>query len=145
MSVVIKQQAQAFFDSIPFSQELGIRLGDVSAGRCEMHLPYAEFLVGNPVTGVLHGGCITSLLDACCGGAVLMTMERFTPFATLDLRIDYLRPARKGCDIIATAHCYKTTSQIAFVRCEAKEKDGEVVATGQSTFMLDTKGAVPGE
>ena len=59
-------------------------------------MPYDAKLVGNPETGVLHGGAITALLDGASGAAVFAALVDIVPIATLDLRIDYLRPAESG-------------------------------------------------
>ena len=58
-----------------------------------MKIPYAPHLVGNPETGVVHGGVVTTLLDHASGLAVMCALEGFASTATLDLRIDYHAPA----------------------------------------------------
>ena len=75
-----------------------------------MSLDYDEKLIGNPRTGVVHSG-VTALLDTLCGLVVMTTVQEGTPLATLDLRIDYLRPATPGETIRATAECYKVTGE----------------------------------
>jgi uncharacterized protein (TIGR00369 family) len=103
-------------------------------------LPYASHLVGHPETGVLHGGAITALLDATCGAAVFAALPEIKPIATLDLRIDYLRPADAGRDVVARAHCYKVTRNVAFVRAMAFHDDeNDPIAAAAGTFMLGTK------
>ena len=57
-----------------------------------MRVAYRAELVGNPETGVVHGGVITTLLDSVCGLAVFSSFTQMRPVATLDLRIDYLKP-----------------------------------------------------
>jgi acyl-coenzyme A thioesterase PaaI-like protein len=82
---------------------------------------------------------VTTLLDHTCGHAVLSALDSFRPIATLDLRIDYLRAAEPGLDIVAYAHCYKLTRSVAFVRAIAYDADrDDPVATAQATFMLDS-------
>ncbi|MBP6847442.1 MAG: PaaI family thioesterase, partial [Kofleriaceae bacterium] len=103
-------------------------------------LPYAAKLIGNPETGVLHGGAITALLDACAGAAVFAALPQLQPIATLDLRIDYLRPAEPGRDVWAEATCHHTSKNVAFVRALAFHADGEApIATAAGTFMIATK------
>ncbi len=101
-------------------------------------LPYDEKLIGNPQTGVLHGGAITAVLDAACGVAVFAKLVDLIPVATLDLRIDYLKPASPGKDVYARAECFKVTRSIAFVRCDAfhEGSEADIVAVANGTFML---------
>src|SRR5262249_27310846 len=84
---------QRSFDVVPHNKALGIDVVELARDHVIFRLPYADKLVGNPDTGVLHGGAITALLDACSGGSVFAALPALTPIATLDLRIDYLRPA----------------------------------------------------
>src|SRR6185295_12235522 len=101
-------------------------------------LPYDEKLVGDPVTRVIHGGAITTLMDATCGTAVFVKLKEPIPVATLDLRIDYLKPAKPDCEVHARAECFKVTRNVAFVRCEtyhAGDPD-DLVAVANGTFML---------
>lgn len=102
-----------------------------------LKIPYRADLVGDPDSGVIAGGVVTTLLDHTCGHAVGMAMTRAAPMATLDLRIDYMRAAEPGRDIHARAHCYKLTHSIAFVRATAYDRDqSDPVATAQAAFML---------
>jgi uncharacterized protein (TIGR00369 family) len=104
-----------------------------------MRLPYHPQLVGNPETGVLHGGAITALIDACCGAAVFMALAKPAFIATLDLRIDYLAPATPGRDVYADIECYKLTRNIAFVRgCGYHDRADDPIAAAAGSFMLRT-------
>lgn len=132
---------QAFSDAIPQNKALGIEVVEVARGRGTLRLPWKEELVGNPETGVIHGGAITTMLDACCGMAIATLMKKPQPFATLDLRIDYVRPATKGEAVIAEAECYRITSNVAFTRAVAHHGNpAEPIAAASGTFMLATKG-----
>src|SRR5215468_9330917 len=79
---------QLFSDTIPHNKALGIQVLAVARGLASMKLDWRDELVGNPETGVLAGGPITAMLDACCGMAVATMLRDPKPFATLDLRID---------------------------------------------------------
>jgi uncharacterized protein (TIGR00369 family) len=135
---------QIFVQTIPFNAALGMRVEDASTdGWALMRLPYRAELVGNPETGVLHGGMITSLIDACCGMAVFLKSELKVRVATLDLRIDYLRPARPPEDVLARAECYKLTRHVAFVRAVAHHGDpAEGIASAAGTFVLFAREAM---
>ena len=127
--------------AIPHNRELGVQLVDVSRGAIELALPYDERLIGNPATGVLAGGVITSLLDAACGMAVMAATIAPKAVATLDLRIDYMKPAPPGQTVHARADCYKVTSHVAFVRAEAFADDpDDLIATAAGSFMMNTAG-----
>ncbi|WIG94147.1 PaaI family thioesterase [Myxococcus sp. SDU36] len=125
-----------YTDVVPHNHALGLRLVDVGAAEATVELPYAENLVGNPETGVIAGGAVTTLIDATCGTAVFLKLGRFAPLVTLDLRIDYLRPARPGIVLTCVAECYRLTRQVAFVRGLVHQGDpGHPVASAQGTFM----------
>ena len=87
---------RGFSANVPHNNALGIEILELAHGQALFRLPYDEKLVGNPDTGVLHGGAITALLDGASGAAVFAALTELVPIATLDLRIDYLRPAEAG-------------------------------------------------
>lgn len=137
---LLRKLNRNFADIVPHNRALGLELVELADARARFRLPWAPKLVGDPRTGVLHGGAITSMMDACCGAAVFMALDEPKPIATLDLRIDYLRPATPKEPVNAHAHCYKVTRNVAFVRgvaYHASEDDPIASATG--TFMLSTK------
>ncbi len=131
---------------VPHNAALGIHFVSMAEGRVTLALPYDEKLVGNPLTGVVHGGAITALLDGACGLAVFVELGEPTPIATLDLRIDYLRPASPGQAVHARAECFKLTRNVAFVRCEAFHAGGEadLVAVANGTFIVFRGRAITG-
>ena len=126
------------FPTLPQARALGVKLHRHDDSRAEVSLPYREDLVGDPDTGVIASGVVTALLDHVCGSAVGSAAPTAMPTATLDLRIDYMRPAKKGRTVTAEAHCYKQTHSIGFVRAEAWDEDrADLVATAQATFILN--------
>jgi uncharacterized protein (TIGR00369 family) len=132
---------QGFRSMVPHNDALGIEVVDFGEATATLRLPWAAHLVGNPLTEVLHGGVVTSLLDACSGAAVFMKLMKPTPIATLDLRIDYLRPATPREALFAKAECYKLTRNVAFVRAVAHHGDeSDPVAAAAATFMVRTRG-----
>jgi acyl-coenzyme A thioesterase PaaI-like protein len=83
------------------------------------------------------------MLDSCCGMAVATLLKEPKPFATLDLRIDYAKPADPKKPVIAEAECYRITRSVAFTRAFAHQGDPkDPVAAAAGTFMLGTKGEV---
>ena len=130
-----------YVDAVPHNRALNLRLADYRPEHPSLCLPYQEDLVGNPDTRVLHGGCITSLIDAACGGAVILSLSVPRRVATLDLRIDYVRPAVPEQEVICDAHCYKITRDVAFVRATAHHGDKpSPIATASGTFVVFGKG-----
>jgi uncharacterized protein (TIGR00369 family) len=121
---------------VPHNRALDMSFIGREDGRVTIALPYHAKLVGNPVTRVLHGGAITALMDATCGMAVFIKLREPVPIATLDLRIDYLRPATPDQVVHATAECFKLTRNVAFVRCEAFHPGGDLVAVANGTFIV---------
>ena len=131
---------RGFSINVPHNKALGMEILEMSAREAVFRLPYDEKLVGNPDTGVLHGGAITALLDGASGAAVFATLVDFVPIATLDLRIDYLRPAEAGKAVYARATCYKKSNNVAFTRAVAYHDDADdPIAHSVGTFMLSTK------
>ncbi len=101
---------------IPHCMLLGIRLEQVIGEEVTLRLPYRPELVGNPETGVIHGGALTVLLDQTLGTAGICCDRVGTMITpTLDLRIDHLGAAPAGLDILACARVYKATRRILFV------------------------------
>lgn len=138
---MLARLAEAFTKFVPHNHALDLHLEDFDDGMALFRLPYAEHLVGNPETGVLHGGVITTLLDATAGASVFMKTWKPVPVATLDLRIDYLKPATPKRDVMAKAFCYKLTKSVAFVRAIAYHDDeNDPIASAAGTFMVSTKG-----
>ena len=132
-----------FSDTIPHNKALGLKVVAVARGLASMQLDWREELVGNPETRVLAGGPLTAMLDGCCGMAVATMLKEPMPFATLDLRIDYAKPAVPGMPVIAEAECYRMTRSVAFTRAFAHQGDPkDPVAAAAGTFMLGTKGKV---
>jgi uncharacterized protein (TIGR00369 family) len=137
------EAAQRMAHGVPHAVALGFQFVSSEGGVGVMKMPWREDLVGDPQTGVIAGGAVTSLLDHVSGLAIqsAFVMARgdgaATAMATLDLRIDYMRGAHPGRDIVARAHCYKLTHSIAFVRAVAFEDSADdPVATVQAAFAL---------
>ena len=128
-------------EAIPHSKTLGMRLISRKTDEAVLMIPYDPKLIGDPETGVLHGGVITALLDTCCGTAVMMSHKKPSSTATLDLRINYMRPATPERAVYAHAHCYRATRTVGFVRAVAFHEDkDDPIATASAAFILNYKG-----
>jgi uncharacterized protein (TIGR00369 family) len=123
--------------SVGHGRALGLEYRASGPAWMELALPWREELVGVPETGVLASGVIVSLIDTASGGSVWMKLGHFVPIVTLDLRLDYMRPATQGETVIARCDCVKLTRQIAFIRGVAHGGDpARPIAHSAATFML---------
>jgi uncharacterized protein (TIGR00369 family) len=116
---------------------LGIVFEDTGAGWCELKLPYDKRLAGDSSTGIMASGPIFALMDMASGMSIFSARKRFAPHVTLDLRVDYPRPAKPGATIHGRSECYRMTKSVAFVRGLAHDGDPEKpVAHIAGTFMF---------
>jgi uncharacterized protein (TIGR00369 family) len=128
-----------FTKVVPHCVALGIEMVSLErgAGRAVLRQPWRPELIGDPDRAIVHGGVITTLLDTLGGVCTFAAAGNVMPQATLDLRVDYLRPARAPLDLLAEGHCYRVTRHIAFVRglCHQGEPD-DPIAQMTATFVL---------
>jgi uncharacterized protein (TIGR00369 family) len=132
----LMDQARRFIAALRHCQVLNMSVSAINAEGVTLLLPYSPRIVGNPQTGVIHGGALTSLMDTACGMATLCALPRFEVCPTLDLRIDYMHPAEPCKDIFGFAHCYRVTRDVIFIRGHAYQDDPEQpVAQVVGTYM----------
>jgi uncharacterized protein (TIGR00369 family) len=130
--------AAQFITALPHSVALGMTLESLEKGIAVISMPYADHLVGDPVTGVIHGGAVSALMDTSCGAAVMSHPSHPNGTATIDLRIEYFRAATPGQTITTRAECYHMTRSVAFVRATATDEDAEnPVASATGTFTVE--------
>jgi uncharacterized protein (TIGR00369 family) len=138
MSDAKAKLAQQFIAAVPHARALGMQVDKIDAGAVELSMGYDERFIGDPASGVIHGGAVFALMDTCCGAAVMSHPGSAAGTATIDLRMDYMRPATPGQRISARAECYHMTRAVAFVRATAVDEDEErPVATATGTFTVD--------
>ncbi|HBO15271.1 MAG TPA: hypothetical protein DD440_02945 [Porticoccaceae bacterium] len=117
-------------------RQLGIDITHVSGGHVRLAYSYDPQAVGNPLTGVIHGGVILSLLDICCGCAAMTAMQELSIAPTIDLRLDYMQPAKPEKPVLASGNVYRTTSSVIFCRGSAWQDDeDDPIAHCVATFM----------
>src|SRR6202011_1060060 len=115
----------------------GLRLDRAAPGEAWSSLPDRPVFVGDTERGVLHGGVVTAMLDESCGMAVDLALDGTRAIATLDLRIDYQKPAIAGLDLRAHSVCTRVARSIAFVHSTAYQvSEDDPVATATACFMI---------
>ncbi|WP_328594606.1 PaaI family thioesterase [Alcanivorax sediminis] len=140
-----------FLESVRHSKVLGMEVLSAEEMCVRARLPWREDLVGNPDSGVMHGGAIFAMMDQAGGMAVTCrTFPAFEITPTIDFRVDHLRGPAKGVAVVCEASCYRLTNHVAFVRLTSWEEgnDEEPIATGLATYTrmkIDNAGKVVGQ
>ncbi len=130
---------ELFTKYVPHAVALGLEMLSVELGqgRATIRQPWRDELIGDPERGIVHGGVITTLLDTMGGACVFALGGGIRPQATLDLRIDYLRPATPQQDLFGEGEVYRTTRHIAFVRGVCHHGDAsQPIANMTATFII---------
>lgn len=128
--------ADAYNRAIPHNQALGARITETGPGLAVAQLDYRDEFLGDTAESIWHTGPAISLADAAAGLAVLLVLDAAESVATLDLRMDYLRPAAAAAPLIARAECYHLTRRVAFARVTLHQGDCErATALCTATFM----------
>lgn len=142
----IEAQMREIVPALKHCKLLNIEVLSAGVGQLSLVLPYDKRLVGNPDTGVIHGGPLTTLMDTACGFAAISALDEPGICPTLDLRIDYMRAAEPGKAVIGEAEAYRVTSNVVFARGIAiheGERD-KPIAHVTATFMrLDAASRQP--
>src|SRR3546814_305885 len=127
----------SYADKVGHGAAVGIAYHDHGPDWVELALPYDEKLIGVAESGILASGPIISLMDMATSLAIWVKLDKFRHQATLDLRVDYLRPATPGKTIIGRGECYRVTKSVGFVRGLAHDGDNaDPVAHVAATFMF---------
>lgn len=144
----VKGLKNIFEERIVFNQTLGLRIDEVAADGASGHLVMRPELIGHYTHQRLHGGVISAGLDAMGGLAVmaaigarhldeppLQRLHRFGKLGTIDLRIDYLRPA-VGDRFELRAQVLRLGSRVASTRMEFLGADGKLLAIGAAAYIV---------
>jgi uncharacterized protein (TIGR00369 family) len=145
-NTILLEKAQRFLTVLRHCQVLGLQVHDASPQGLTLRLPYSPQIVGDPESGVIHGGAITTLMDTTCGISTVCVLAEFEVCPTLDLRIDYMHPAEPNKDVFGFAECYRVTPNIIFTRGYAYQDDpAQPIAHVVGTFMRMGKGTTAGK
>lgn len=137
-----------FEERIAFNRVIGLRIDRIEAAVVTGHLDMRPDLIGHDLHQRLHGGVIGTALDAIAGAALMAAigarhrdeppaarMARFVKLGTIDLRIDYLRPAT-GSRFELRGDVLRLGSRIGSARMEIADADGRLLATGNAAYIV---------
>jgi uncharacterized protein (TIGR00369 family) len=142
----LERKAATFFERAsnvvnltPHTAALGMRVVEATEGSLVMELPYREAIVGNPVSGVIHGGALTTLADMSCAIASQLSPGAGQPGPTLDLRIDYMTRARPSESLFCRASIVRSTRHVSYTQAEVYQDAAErtVARAVACTMHLD--------
>ncbi|NKF22594.1 PaaI family thioesterase [Solimonas marina] len=135
---------ERYIDNSPHMRECGFVVEALSTEYVTVRLPVREDWIGDVENGRLNPGIVTVLVDSTGGLAALARAGEPEPIATLDLRIDHMRPAFFGADLHCRAECLRMARSIAFVRATVWQHDPhEPIASAQLAFMRAGARRVP--
>lgn len=130
------RQSVAWGLDLPHCRALGLQFVEAQRGFATLCLPFRPELIGDPQTRVLHAGVATTLADSAGALSIYTWLSEPESVATLDLRIDYLRPGAPDLPLYCHSECYRLTGQIAFTRSTLYQSDPEKpVAHAVATYM----------
>lgn len=131
-----------FLSAQPHMVKLGIRLVQAEKGRAVLVLPVQQQLLNSALDTYLHGGVLTTLVDAASSVSTLCALERFELCPTLDLRIDHMRTPVQSQALYVSAECYRVTRSVLFTRASVYQDDPDrPVAYAIATFMRPEAGS----
>jgi uncharacterized protein (TIGR00369 family) len=117
---------------LPIARLLGFTLKAIEPGRAVFEME-ADERHHNPM-GTLHGGIYCDLADAAMGYAYAATLGEGETFTTIELKINFFRPVRKG-SLTAEAKVVRSGANLGYVECDVKDSEGRLLARAASTCM----------
>jgi uncharacterized protein (TIGR00369 family) len=126
-------QIQALFDASPFIGFLGLQVVSVNheAAEIQVRMPLRPELERRRGTKQFHGGPIASFIDTVGDFAIGMAVGGGVP--TMNLRIDYLRPAVGDC-LLGIARVRRAGKTAAVIDIDVSDEQGRLVAIGRGTY-----------
>ena len=118
-------------DTSPFHRLIGLELVRAAEGEVELRLAWRNEFRRADGSDWYHGGIISALIDIAGDFAIASKLGRWVP--TIDLRVDYLRPAREGA-LVALARAVKVGKTVGVADVELRNGEGAVVAVGRAAY-----------
>ncbi len=123
-------EVQAKLLNGPFHQWLGLEVLAVGKGEITLQARFRDEWIVNPAGGYIHGGILATLIDLTADWALVAWTGKGVP--TLDLRVDYHRPA-KG-DLRAEGRVIKVGKQFSSAEARILDSEGRLVASGRGLY-----------
>jgi uncharacterized protein (TIGR00369 family) len=119
------------FGHSPFMRFLGLEMVRAEKGVVEIRLPFREEFIRSDGSDWLHGGVVSALADIAGDYAVMTETAPGVP--TIDMRVDYLRPARRG-DLTAVGKTVRVGRTVSVADIEIRDSAGTLVAVGRACY-----------
>jgi len=121
-----------------FHGEMNAEIIEADKKSVLLKLPFNNDFCADAAKELIHGGVLTAFMDSAFGLATNLSIPGLQRIVTLDLRVEYLRPAKSRSDLLVFAECYRQTRHIAFNRGHVwfDGDDEKEVATGYAAFAL---------
>jgi len=119
------------FNHSPYMRFLGLRMIRSERGLVEIQLPFREEFIRGDGSDWLHGGVVSALVDIVGDYAVITELGPGVP--TIDLRVDYLRPARRG-DLVGIGRTVRVGRTVSAADVEIRDASGTLVAVGRGVY-----------
>lgn len=131
-----QERLDAALARIPYVKFLGLRC-ELAGDELTGILPASEHLIGNTTIPALHGGVVGAFMELTALAELMVKEPARRQPKTIDMTIDYLRPARGGLTTFARAEVRKLGRRIASVHVEAwQEARASPVAALRGHFLL---------
>lgn len=134
---------ELFEEHIAFNRFVGMHIERLAEGFARVRIAFSGGLVGDPYRPALHGGVLSTLLDTAGGLAAFTAVQPGDRMSTIDLRVDYVRPAGLA-DVIGEGRVLRLGNRVAVCDMVAFQEDpGRPVATGKGVYNLKRAGEGP--
>ena len=120
----------------PVGQVLGVQFGEIEHGRLTLTMPLRDFMTND--WGVVLGGMVASALDVALGCVVMTVVPAECDVASLDLRVEFLRPVRDG-SVVVEAECVHVDRHRTLAIARLTTPDGRLCAVGTSSGLIRPK------
>jgi uncharacterized protein (TIGR00369 family) len=131
-----RETLNALIRRAPFHRWLGLSVTAVGDGEITIEAPWREEFVVNPEAGYAHGGILATLVDLTADWAIATRLGR--PFPTVDMRVDYHRPAVRG-KLVAKGRIVRLGSIFTTAEATVEDEGCKLLASGRGTYFTEVK------